>query len=166
MRKNIQWMAGAVFLALLTACAAAQDTQTIQVKDAWVRAISMQMGVEQATPQDESSHAAKMEMSVTSAAYLRIANRGKTAERLLRVTTPAAETVELHETTLTGEVMSMQPLNFIEIPANGQVELKPGGMHLMLAGLKQDLKPGDRVALQLVFENAGTIKIDAEVRAP
>lgn len=166
MQKLFKWITGAVLLALLTACGAAQDTQTIQVKDAWVRAMSVQMGVEPATPQGEADHAAEMNMSFSSAAYMRISNRGKKADRLLRASTPVAETVGLHETTLNGDVMSMQPVNYIEIPANGQVELKPGGLHLMLAGLKQDLNPGDRVPLQLVFENAGTIKIEAEVRAP
>jgi hypothetical protein len=63
-------------------------------------------------------------------------------------------------------VMSMSPVEAIEVPANGQVELKPGGYHVMLVGLKQDLKVGDIVKLTLVFEKAGRIDVEAEVKNP
>ena len=160
-------LAGCLVLAgILTACAAAADAQTIQVKDAWVRAATTQAQSKMETPPGEPSHGGEMNMGFTSAAYLQLVNRGKVADRLLRVSSPAAETAGLHETTMTGDVMSMQPVNYVEVPANGKVELKPGGLHIMLIGLKQDLKPGERVPLELVFEKAGVITVEAEVRAP
>lgn len=152
--------------AILAACAAAADAQTIQIKDAWVRAAAAGAQSEMETPPGEPSHDGEMSMGFTSAAYLQIINRGKVADRLLRVSSPVAETAGLHETTMTGDVMSMQPVNYVEAPANGKVELKPGGLHIMLIGLKQDLKPGERVPLELVFEKAGVITVEAEVRAP
>ncbi|MCK4899380.1 MAG: copper chaperone PCu(A)C, partial [Anaerolineales bacterium] len=54
----------------------------------------------------------------------------------------------------------------VDVPARGQVELKPGGLHIMLIGLSRDLKAGDQVSLSLGFEKSGEIKVEAEVRAP
>jgi copper(I)-binding protein len=54
----------------------------------------------------------------------------------------------------------------IDIPANGQVELKPGGFHVMLIGLTRDLNVGDSVQLTLTFEKAGQIPVTAQVRQP
>ena len=54
----------------------------------------------------------------------------------------------------------------LDIPAGQTVEFKPGGYHVMLIGLKRSLVPGDRFALQLVFERTGTIKVDSEVGQP
>jgi len=166
MRLLFRWAGGLVLAAILAACAAAADAQTIQIKDAWVRAAAAGAQSEMETPPGEPSHDGEMSMGFTSAAYLQIINRGKVADRLLRVSSPVAETAGLHETTMTGDVMSMQPVNYVEAPANGKVELKPGGLHIMLIGLKQDLKPGERVPLELVFEKAGVITVEAEVRAP
>jgi hypothetical protein len=44
--------------------------------------------------------------------------------------------------------------------------MKPGdGYHLMLVGLKQPLKPGERFPLTLIFENAGRIELMVNVDA-
>jgi hypothetical protein len=93
-------------------------------------------------------------------------NNGSTADRLVGAESDVAEAVELHISEMKGEVMTMRPIEYVEVPANGQAELKPGGMHIMLIGLKRDLKAGEKVALTLVFENGGRIDVEAEVRAP
>ena len=66
-----------------------------------------------------------------------------------------------------GQVMKMRPVpgQRLEIPARGAVELKPGGLHLMLIGLKQQLKPGDKIEVTLSFEKSGDKTVQAEVRA-
>ena len=75
--------------------------------------------------------------------------------------------MEIHETTMDGDVMHMQQVSGgIEIPANGQVELKPGGLHVMLIGLTRDLNPGETFPVTLQFENAGAVTVEAEVRQP
>jgi len=62
------------------------------------------------------------------------------------------ENVEIHQSIMEGDVMRMQPVEGgIEIPAKGQVELKPGGYHIMLINLKRELKPGDRITVVLEF---------------
>lgn len=152
--------------AILTACAGAQEGPTMEINDAWVRSASTMAGMTEVTPESGMGHEGGMGMGFNSAAYMMLVNRGKTEDRLLRASSPVAQTVELHETTMTGDVMSMQQVNYIDVPAGGQVELMPGGLHIMLIGLNQDLNPGEKVPLQLVFENAGEINLDAEVRAP
>ncbi len=77
----------------------------------------------------------------------------------------AAKAVELHTVTMVDGVMQMRPVPFIEIPANGAVELKPGGFHVMLVGVKQPLKTGVSIKLKLTFEKAGVQEIQAPVRA-
>ena len=51
------------------------------------------------------------------------------------------------------------------VPANGTVELKPGGFHIMLMNLTEPLEAGDSVELELTFEKAGTVKVTAPVQA-
>ncbi|MCM8750264.1 copper chaperone PCu(A)C [Thermomicrobiaceae bacterium CFH 74404] len=105
------------------------------------------------------------EMS-TSAVYLVIRNQGQETDRLLHAESDVAETVELHRTTMDGGMMKMEPVQAIEVPAGSDVELKPGGLHIMLIGLKRDLEVGDRVTVTLRFERAGEMEVVAEVRQP
>ncbi|WP_242616821.1 copper chaperone PCu(A)C [Rivibacter subsaxonicus] len=89
--------------------------------------------------------------------------------RVLEARSPAAAMVEIHEMKMDGGVMQMRPVQALELPAGKTVELKPGGYHVMLMGLKQQLKEGDSVPLSLVVETAGgkreTIELKAPVRA-
>ena len=65
-----------------------------------------------------------------------------------------------------GGALSELPVADDNVPAGGQAELKPGGLHIMLIGLKRELNQGDAVRLILVFEKSGEIIVDAQVRAP
>ena len=65
-----------------------------------------------------------------------------------------------------GGVMMMVQQENVPVSAESQVEFKPGGLHVMLIGLKQDLNPGDTFAVTLNFENAGEITLDVPVREP
>jgi copper(I)-binding protein len=101
----------------------------------------------------------------TGAVFMTLVNKGKEANRLTAAQTDVAEVVEIHETQMEGDVMKMQLLpDGLEIPAEGEVVLKPGGYHLMLIGLKQDLNVGDRLTVLLEFEKGDSITVDAEVR--
>jgi periplasmic copper chaperone A len=155
-----------IFAVLLSTCVSGGATSgSIEVRDAWVRAASaMEMNEygTMTTPESDGMQG----MGSVSAAYMHLRNNGATPDKLLRVESDAAEAVELHTSEMTGEVMTMRPNEFVEVPANGEAELKPGGMHVMLIGLKHDLKAGDKISLVLVFENAGKIGVQAEVRAP
>jgi len=73
--------------------------------------------------------------------------------------------VELHEMKMVDNVMKMRAIPALALPAGKVVELKPGGYHVMLVGLKQQIKDGDRVPLTLVIEDKDhkreTIEVDA-----
>ena len=66
---------------------------------------------------------------------------------------------------MSGEMMGMQPIARLEIPAGGTVQLAPGGYHVMLIGLTKDLNVGDTVQVTLKFEKAGDVTVTAQVRA-
>lgn len=96
--------------------------------------------------------------------FVEIRNTGATADRLVSVRSPVAETVQIHEMKMDGNVMRMRELDKgLEIPAGGTVTLAPGGFHLMMMGLKQPLKQGTTVPVTLVFEKAGSIDIELAV---
>jgi hypothetical protein len=98
------------------------------------------------------------------AVYVTITNRGGGSDALVSATTDAAVTVELHETVQESGVMKMRPLPRVDVPAGGRLEMKPGGHHIMLLGLKRDLKPGDTVSVTLTFDKAGPMTVEAPVR--
>lgn len=100
-----------------------------------------------------------------TAAYLTITNGGLDVETLVGVSTPAARSASLHQTTTTDGVTGMQPVNGIAIRGGGTVVLEPGGYHVMLEGLTGDLAIGQVVQLTVTFEAAGSIDVPAEVRA-
>lgn len=105
---------------------------------------------------------ATAEGASTGAVYFILKNGGP-ADRLVAASAPVAERVELHFMSMEGGVMRMRELPAIEVPAQGTVELKPGGLHLMLVGLKQPLREGDRYLLTLKFEKAGTVQVPVTV---
>ncbi len=128
----------------LTACGGSNSSTGITVSDAWVRSPVI--------------------IDQPGAAYLVIQNNGATEDKLLSAESDAAKVVELHESMESGGMMSMAPVPNIPVPANGKVELKPGGFHLMLVGLTRPLKVGDKVQLSLNFEKAGKMPVTAEVK--
>ena len=111
----------------------------------------------------EASDGMEMDGAV-SAGYMTLRNDGTEADRLLEVSSDIAGEVQMHTSELKDNVMSMRQVEAIDVPAGGTVALEPGGFHLMILGLKRDLKAGDRVRLTLRFEHAGTVEVDAAVR--
>jgi copper(I)-binding protein len=79
-------------------------------------------------------------------------------------TSSVAEKVELHEVRNEAGVMAMRPIDKLSVPAGGVVELKPGGYHVMLLGLKRDLNPGDSVPVTLTFQKSAPVTVNAQVR--
>ena len=98
--------------------------------------------------------------------FLTVANNGTTADRLVAARSSAAQQVQIHEMKMDGNVMRMRELEKgLEIPAGGKVTLAPGGLHLMLMGLKAPLVKDTRVPVTLVFEKAGSIDVELVVSA-
>src|SRR5207302_11463713 len=94
----------------------------------------------------------------TGVAYLTIVNTGTADDRLIAAATPVAEKAEPHSTVTENGVMKMRPVQAVDVKAGGKAELKPGGLHLMLTGLKAPLKEGGTFPLTLTFEKAGAIE--------
>jgi periplasmic copper chaperone A len=97
-------------------------------------------------------------------AFLTVVNHGGTSDRLVAARTSVADSVELHETINDNGVMKMRPVTGgYEVPANGKLELKPGGNHMMFVGLKSALTQGNEVEITLTFEKAGEVTVKAPV---
>ena len=112
---------------------------------------------------DAFARASAVSTAKAGAVYMTLTNQGAVPDRLLKITTPAAASASLHESAEKDGVASMRPVEALEIPAGGSVELKPGGYHVMLMGLKAPLKKGDMIMLQLNFEHAGLVDVMAHV---
>jgi copper(I)-binding protein len=96
---------------------------------------------------------------------LTIRNDGQEADQLTGGETPVAERVEVHQTRLVNgrREMDLLPAGLVIPPATTLV-LEPGGSHLMLVGLRQDLVQGRTFPLTLSFRRAGTVTVTARVR--
>ncbi|MFM7973104.1 MAG: copper chaperone PCu(A)C [Betaproteobacteria bacterium] len=129
-------------LALMWAAGAAHAQVTIG--DPWVRATVAQQ------------KATGMFAQVTSA------QGGK----LVAASSPVASVVEIHEMAMENNVMKMRAVPGLELPAGKAVELKPGGYHVMLMGLKQQVKEGEVVPVTLVVEGKDGKRESVEVKAP
>jgi copper(I)-binding protein len=97
-------------------------------------------------------------------AYLSITNNGKEADTLIAASTPAAETVQFHRTSIVEGVARMRPMADVAIPPGATVRIEPGGIHLMLVTLKSALEVGKPVALTLQFRKAGRITVQLAVQ--
>jgi copper(I)-binding protein len=101
------------------------------------------------------------------AVYLEIRNAGTASDRLVAISTPAAESAELHRTQVDGAIARMGELVTLEIKPGDSALLHPGGPHIMLNGLKLPLKAGTEFPLTLRFERAGPVELEIRVeRAP
>ena len=100
------------------------------------------------------------------AAYFVIHNAGSTADRLLGVDTPIAESAQLHQHLMEGDVMKMQPVPSVDIAPGATVTFAPMAYHVMLVGLKDRslLQDGKRFPMNLHFEKAGTVIVDVKVQ--
>jgi periplasmic copper chaperone A len=122
-------------LALLATPALAQ----IEIDNAWTRA----------TPPGAK----------TAVGYMTIRNKSAAPDHLISAASPLAARVETHVHIHDGDVMRMRQVKSYDIPANGSLELKPGGAHLMFVDIKRAFKEGEKVPLTLRFERAGEMKV-------
>ena len=93
--------------------------------------------------------------------YMIIENKGGEPDALIAANAAIADSTELHETITEGASTRMEPVDRIDIPAGANVELKPGGFHVMLQGLGSAIEVGDEVPLTLTFEKAGEMQVTA-----
>ena len=99
------------------------------------------------------------------AGYMTIENKTSKSITLIGVSSEQFERIEVHRTEMRGDVMRMVPQEKLEIPAKGEVSLKPGSYHLMLIGPESVPKEGEVVNLELQFDNGYTKNINLTVRS-
>lgn len=153
----MRYVALPLFIALaMTACAKSGDAPEAAaaagacagggpvVTDAWVRAAPEGQG--------------------TSAAYFTVCNGGDAAIELVGIDTPAADIVELHETTRdAGGVATMAPLDGVSLAPDESAAFTPGGKHVMLIGA-HGLEDGATATLTLHFNDGSTVTVEAPVK--
>jgi copper(I)-binding protein len=98
-------------------------------------------------------------------AFMSIENQGTESDRLTAVTSPVAGAAALHEMAMDGGLMKMHAVKGIELKPGAKVDLRPGGYHIMLEGLKRPFKQGEEIPLTLTFEKAGAMQISVKVEA-
>ncbi len=101
--------------------------------------------------------------ATTGAVYFTLVNRNGEADRLVAAASSAAKTVELHTHLEEDGVLRMRPVEGVDVPAAGQVSFRPGGLHVMLIGLRSPLKEGKTVPVTLTFEKTGTVTVEARI---
>jgi periplasmic copper chaperone A len=106
---------------------------------------------------------ARESVTRTGAVYLTVRNDGDADDRLTGISTEIADRAELHASVVEDGVMRMRPVEALEIPAQGEAVLEPGGLHVMLVGLRAPLEEGGSFPLRLVFEGAGEIEVVATI---
>ena len=130
-------------LLVVAGCGQEHTGDPIVVRDAWIR-----------EPPPRSP----------AAGYLVIENRGGEPVELVAVATEAAEQTEIHVMEYKNDRMTMRRVAGLQVPAGGEVALKPGGTHLMLMELRQPLRDGDEVELVLRFGDGTERRTQMSVR--
>jgi len=96
--------------------------------------------------------------------YMRVHNPGAAAVTLVGARSDAAAAVELHSHSMEGGIMKMRRIERITIPPQSSLSFEPGGLHLMLIGLKRTLSADDRLTLTLDLEDGTAIDVEVPVR--
>jgi copper(I)-binding protein len=92
--------------------------------------------------------------------------RSADSAKLVSVASPMAASAQLHKMEMSGQMMKMREVDAIDLPAGQTVNLGSGGFHIMLVGLKNQLKEGDSVPLSLVIEHKDGKREKVSVSAP
>jgi copper(I)-binding protein len=94
-----------------------------------------------------------------TAAYVTISNSANKPDTLLNVSSTVVNSLSVHQTKNVDGMMKMLSADNLQIPANGKIDLAPGGYHIMLMGLENPLAANQKIKMTFEFKNAG--KIDA-----
>ncbi len=101
-----------------------------------------------------------------AAAYMTVSTCGAEPDRLISLSTTVAEMAHLHTSYVESEITKMAPVEAIEIVPGEPTALEPGGLHVMLMGMKGALAVGSVFPMTLTFERAGTIEVQVTVHGP
>ncbi|MCW8825531.1 MAG: copper chaperone PCu(A)C [Gammaproteobacteria bacterium] len=144
MNKILTTFVAAVALTTSSSLFAQTASESVMVHDAYARAM----------PPGQPN----------SGAFMTFKNSDSSAHAVVSADSPVSKVVELHTHIHENGMMMMRRIDQIDIPANGETVLKPGGLHVMFIGLKHDLKVGQKVPVTLTFEDGSKQDIEAPVR--
>jgi len=125
---------------LLGACG---ESKGIEVNDVWARASTQ---------------------GANSAVYLVIQNHNAETDELIGADSDVADATEVHQSKMENDVMKMVHVDSVPLEPSQKVEFVPGGYHVMLIGLRHDLRAGDEFEVTLQFKNNPNITVKAMVR--
>lgn len=131
-----------VLFSMFLLVAACTPKEGIEVRDAWIRT----------APQGGNS-----------ALYFVIHNYSADDE-LVGVSAEVADAAEIHESSMVNDVMQMRMVESVPLASGEDVEFASGGLHVMLVGVKEELKVGDTVEVVLHFKNSEDIRLQVPVR--
>jgi len=124
---------------MLSACSVPAD---MEVHQAWVR------------PTAKGENAA---------VYLTIHNHTEIADELLSISAPVTDVVEIHESKMENDVMQMNMLISVPVAADEEIIFTPGGLHIMLVNIKEELVLGEHIGLILHFKNHEDIVVEVHI---
>ena len=139
----IRYLRAFAILALLAATSPASADVELQVSEPWIR---------EAPP-----------TSRVLAGYLTLVNTSDNTITVTAISSPDFENAEIHRTVIEDGIARMLPVTQLEVPANGQLTLEPGGHHLMLFEPRRSLTAGETVTLVIQRNNGEQITISAPV---
>jgi periplasmic copper chaperone A len=137
-------IASSLLLSLSGAAFAAGVADSVDVIDPYVRAV----------PPGQPN----------SAAFMTLTSKAAEAHALVAAESAASKVVELHTHIMEEGMMKMRKVEKIDLPAGQPVSLQPGGLHVMLIGLQQELVPDQSVTIHLVFDDGSKKEVQAPVR--
>jgi copper(I)-binding protein len=98
--------------------------------------------------------------------YFKLHNGSGKSDRLLKLKTTVAASASVHRTEIVDDIARMREVSVLHVAPGETLTFEPGGLHVMLMGLKGPLKEGQVFELELVFEVAGPRKVKVAVRRP
>ncbi len=131
-----------VFFSIFLLVAACAPKEGIEIRDAWIRT-ALQGG--------------------NSALYFVIHNYSADDE-LVGISAEIADAAEMHESSMVDDVMQMRMVESVPLASGEDVEFASGGLHVMLIGVKEELKAGDTVEVVLHFKNSVDIRLQVPVQ--
>lgn len=102
--------------------------------------------------------------SDVGAVYLTLRNDGTDSKTIVGIESAAARNAMLHELMVVQGTARMRPIERLSIPAGGEIVLAPGGLHIMLVGLKDHLRIGQTVPLVLLLGDGQKVGVTVSVR--
>lgn len=130
-------------LAVPMALASCADPQPLYVDQAWI----------QLNPNP----------SAPAAGYF-VVHGGEQAVQLLRITSDGAMRIDMHQSVMTNGMMTMEPVDSIDIPAKGTVRFEPGGKHLMIHTINPAYLQQGKLTLTMLFSNDDRLIVDAQIK--